>query len=71
MWKLKLKIDNACHKILTRINKAKKGDVAFEYVIILVIMAAVIFLGWRFLGSKVLNNISHIGETMDEVGSSY
>lgn len=71
MVKLKIKADMACQKLLDKVSKVKKGDIAFEYVIILVIMAAVIFVGWRYLGNTVLSQISKIGQTMDQVGAAY
>lgn len=50
----------------------KKGDIAFEYVIILVIMAGVIFVGWNLLGDTVMNKIHEINDalTNQNIGST-
>lgn len=50
-------------------NTKKKGDIAFEYVIILVIMAGVIFVGWNMLGDTVMEQITKISETLSQQGN--
>lgn len=45
-------------KILTQKHS---GAVAFEYIIILVIMAVAIFAAWAVLGNQVKNKANQIG----------
>lgn len=61
----KCKMQVAKEKAKDVISKAKKGDIAFEYVIILVIMAGVIFFGWNLLGNMVLQKINEISGVLN------
>lgn len=48
--------------LAAQLNEEHEGAVAFEYIIILVIMAVVIFTAWKTLGDVVTAKAIQIGD---------
>lgn len=49
-------------------NEEHEGAVAFEYIIILVIMAVCIFLAWKVLGDAVKTKAQQIADFISNNG---
>lgn len=57
-------------KFKNLLNEEHEGAVAFEYIIILVIMAVVIFFAWNVLGDAVKEKAQEIATFISENGQS-
>lgn len=55
-------------KFKNLLNEEHQGAVAFEYIIILVIMVVVIFFAWNTLGDVVKEKASEIAEFISNNG---
>ena len=60
---MKKKMDEIMHE-------EHEGAVAFEYIIILVIMAVAIFAAWRFLGKAIKDKAKDIANFIGGNGQS-
>lgn len=45
----------------------ESGQGMVEYIIIVVIVAILAIVAWRFLGSKVKHKISEVGQSVDKL----
>lgn len=52
------------------LKQEHEGAVAFEYIIILVIMAVCIFTAWKILGDQVVEKARQIAEFIGNNGQS-
>lgn len=55
---------------LNELDQEHSGAVAFEYIIILVIMAVVIFAAWNMLGDTVKDKAKEISSFISNNGQS-
>lgn len=58
------------NKFTQLMNEEHEGAVAFEYIIILVIMAVAIFLAWKFLGDAIKAKAQQIAQFISNNGQS-
>lgn len=63
-------IKKALNTIKEEVNQEHAGAVAFEYVIILVIMAVAIFTAWGVLADQVIVKANEIAEFIRTNGRS-
>lgn len=73
---IKNKAEESSVKILARgigfrqvLNKKRAGAFAFEYIIVLVVMAAIIFSAWDILGDAVIAKAKSIANTIQNEGT--
>lgn len=52
------------------LTQKHQGAVAFEYIIILVIMAVAIFIAWKFLGNVLKSKSRDIGTFIQNNGQN-
>ena len=52
------------------LNEEHQGAVAFEYIIILVIMAVAIFTAWRLLSNELIRKAGQIAEFIANNGQN-
>lgn len=57
-------------KLKELLKQEHKGAVAFEYIIILVIMAVCIFTAWKLLGDQVESKAGEIANFIQNNGQS-
>lgn len=57
-------------KIQNLMNQEHQGAVAFEYIIILVIMAVAIFGAWKMLGDQVVAKAQQISNFIKNNGQT-
>lgn len=51
-------------------NEDREGAVAFEYIIILVIMAVAIFVAWRLLSAEIEKKAGEIAKFIENNGQN-
>lgn len=59
-----------CKKFKETMREEHSGAVAFEYIIILVIMAVALFTGFRMLSSSLTNKAGQVSSFIDNNGQS-
>lgn len=62
------KIKNAIKLARGEMNREHQGAVAFEYVIILVIMAVAIFAAWGMMGDMIIDKAEDIANFIGKNG---
>lgn len=55
-------------RIKNELTQEHEGAVAFEYIIILVLMATVIFIAWRMLGDALMAKVEKIAKFISDNG---
>ena len=64
------KVKNMVKIVKSELDKEHQGAVAFEYVIILVIMAVTIFTAWRLMSDAVIDKATDIASLIRNNGRS-
>ena len=64
LFAAQMKVLNAKENIEKIVFRKKKGEIAFEFIIILAIMATLIFGGWAIFGDAVMAKINEISSKL-------